>query len=132
MASDQWSEGCELRQQNLPACMSVCCLLSICLLICLSIHPSVCLSPLLQNLHYLKHGPPGFACWISYAPVFSFMYCWVLTLFCLLFVSWFVCSGGDAWVGWGGSFIRTRHLCVLVHIWAGGGVGALWPVWVLQ
>ena len=23
-------------------------------------------------------GPPGFACWVSFAPVFSFIYCWVL------------------------------------------------------
>ena len=23
-------------------------------------------------------GSPGFTCWISYAPVFSFIYCWVL------------------------------------------------------
>ena len=23
-------------------------------------------------------GPPGFTCWISFAPVFSFIYCWVL------------------------------------------------------
>ena len=22
-------------------------------------------------------GPPGFTCWISFAPVFSFIYCWV-------------------------------------------------------
>ena len=23
-------------------------------------------------------GPPGLTCWISFAPVFSFIYCWVL------------------------------------------------------
>ena len=23
-------------------------------------------------------GPPGFACWMSFAPIFSFIYCWVL------------------------------------------------------
>ena len=23
-------------------------------------------------------GPPGFSCWISFAPVFSFIYCWAL------------------------------------------------------
>ena len=27
---------------------------------------------------WLLSGPPGFTCWISFAPVFSFMYCWVL------------------------------------------------------
>ena len=25
-------------------------------------------------------GPPGFTCWISFAPVFSLIYCWVLIL----------------------------------------------------
>ena len=27
---------------------------------------------------WLLTGPPGFAWWISFAPVFSFVYCWVL------------------------------------------------------
>ena len=27
-------------------------------------------------------------------------------------------------MGWG-SFVQAKRLCVLVHIWAGGGVGAL-------
>ena len=39
--------------------------------------------------------------------------------------------GGGALVGWG-SFMRTRHLCVLVRVWAWGGVGAVGPVWALQ
>ena len=26
---------------------------------------------------WLLSGPPGFACWISFAPVFSFMYCFI-------------------------------------------------------
>ena len=25
-------------------------------------------------------GPPGFTCWISFAPVLSFIYCWVLSV----------------------------------------------------
>ena len=39
--------------------------------------------------------------------------------------------GDDALVGWG-SFMRARCLCVLVHIWVGGEVGAVGPVWALQ
>ena len=38
-------------------------------------------------------GPPGFTCWISFAPVFSFIYCWVLIFASFLVISWFVCSG---------------------------------------
>ena len=72
-------------------------------------------------------GPPGFTCWISFAPVFSLIYCWVLILAlspcCIL-----ICVlGDDALVGWG-SFVRTRYLCVLVHIWIKGEVGAVGPV----
>ena len=37
-------------------------------------------------------GPPGFTSWISFAPLFSFIYCWVLSLFYLLVISWFICS----------------------------------------
>ena len=39
-----------------------------------------------------------------------------------------LCVLGDgALVGWG-SFVRARYLCVLVHVWVGGGVGAVRPV----
>ena len=31
----------------------------------------------------------------------------------------------DAWVSWG-SFMQAGQQCVLVHIWAGGGVGSPW------
>ena len=46
---------------------------------------------------------------------------------CLFFVS-FVCPdlyvlGDGALMGWG-SIMRAKRLCVLVRIWAGGGVGA--------
>ena len=37
----------------------------------------------------------------------------------------------DALIGWG-SFMQARCLCVLVHVWVGGGVGAVWPAWVLR
>ena len=32
----------------------------------------------LLMMPWLLSGPPGFTCWISSAPIFSFMYCWVL------------------------------------------------------
>ena len=54
-----------------------------------------------------------------------------LSLLYLLVVSWFICFGGGALVGWG-SFMRTGCLCVLVHIWVGGEVGAVRPVKALQ
>ena len=38
-------------------------------------------------------GPPGFACWISFAPVFGLIYCWVLVLalsrcYVLIYMFW--------------------------------------------
>ena len=39
-----------------------------------------------------------------------------------------LCVLGDgALVGWG-SFMQAGYLCVLVHVWVGGGVGAVGPV----
>ena len=38
-----------------------------------------------------------------------------LSLLCLLVVSWFICLGDDALVGWG-SFMQAKYLCVLIHI----------------
>ena len=35
-------------------------------------------------------GPPGFTCWISFAPVFSFIYCWVLCFISLLYLDLYV------------------------------------------
>ena len=38
-------------------------------------------------------GPPGFTCWISFAPVFSVLFTVEsLSLLYLLFISWFICS----------------------------------------
>ena len=37
-------------------------------------------------------GAPGFVCWISFALVFSFIYCWVLCFVSLLYLG--VCFGG--------------------------------------
>ena len=48
----------------------------------------------------------------------SLCYCFVSFLYLDLYV-----LGDDALIGWG-SFVPTRHLCVLVRVWAGGGVVA--------
>ena len=75
----------------------------------------------------------GFTCWISFAPVFSCIYCWVLIfalspfyiliLLYLLFISWFICS--RRWcIDNLGVFMQTQHLCVLIYIWTKGVVGA--------
>ena len=37
-------------------------------------------------------GPLGFTCWISFAPVFSIIYCWVLIFALSPFYIWFICS----------------------------------------
>ena len=65
-------------------------------------------------------GPPRFTCWISFAPIFSFIYYWVL-IFALpdLYVLW-----DDALISQG-SFMQTKYLCVLIHIWIKGEVGAV-------
>ena len=53
----------------------------------------------LSSGSWLLSGPPGFTCWISFAQVFSFMYCWVpyhcfISFLCLdLYV-----LGDDAWI----------------------------------
>ena len=46
-----------------------------------------------------------------------------LSLLYLLFISWFICS--RRWcIDKVGSFMQTKHLCVLIHIWTKGEVGA--------
>ena len=47
-------------------------------------------------------GPPGFTCWISFAPVFSFIYCWVLIFAlspCYISVFWLKDLSIDEMVG---------------------------------
>ena len=46
-----------------------------------------------------------------------------MSLLYLLFISWFICS--RRWcMNNIGSFIPTKHLCLLIHIWTKGEVGA--------
>ena len=53
----------------------------------------------------------------------------------LCFVSFFISClyvlGDGARVGCG-SYMRAGHLCVLIHILAGVGVGAMGSVWAFQ
>ena len=69
-------------------------------------------------------GLPGFTCLISFALVVQF---YLLLGHCLCFVS-FLCLGlhvlGDGALVDLGSFMRAGHMCVLVCVWAGVGVGA--------
>ena len=68
-------------------------------------------------------GPRGFTCWISFALVFSFTYlCFISLLYLDLYV-----LGDDALIS-KGSFMQTKYICVLIHIWSMGEVGAVKPV----
>ena len=63
-------------------------------------------------------GPPGFTCWISFAPVFSFIYCWalmfVLTPFYILIYMFYKMITRDhsckpnIYVSWSTSELRVR------------------------
>ena len=58
---------------------------------------------------WLLSGPPGFACSVSFVPVFSFL-CFISFLDLDLYV-----LGDDALISYG-SFMQTKHLCVLSYI----------------
>ena len=76
-------------------------------------------------LLWLLSGPLGFIGWVSFAPVFSFMFCCIL-IFALspfLYLDLYV-LGDDAWIS-KGSFMQTKHLCVLIHILTKVEVGGL-------
>ena len=57
-------------------------------------------------------GPPGFTCWISFALVFSFIYCWVLIFacsgrWCINYLADF-CAKPKIYVSWSTSEFRMR------------------------
>ena len=52
----------------------------------------------------------------------------LLLLFSRFIVWWIVIF----WWCIGKSFMQTIYLCVLIHIWVGGGVGTVGPVWALR
>ena len=78
--------------------------------------------------------PGGFAYWVSFAPVFGFVYWWVLVFAlspCYILLYLGLCVPGDVvLMGWG-SFMQARYLCVYVSIRIGGGVGTRGLVWAL-
>ena len=80
---------------------------------------------------WLFVGPTGvylldfFCSGIQFYLLLSLYLCFVSFLYLDLYV-----LGDDALMGCG-SFVRTKCLCVLIHIWVGGGVGAVEPVWAL-
>ena len=73
---------------------------------------------------WLLSGHTGVSCWISLAPVFSFIYCWVLIFALTLFLYLDLYVLVDYALISKGSFMQTKHLCVLIHIWTKGDVGA--------
>ena len=66
---------------------------------------------------WLFSGPPGFTCWISFTLVLSF---YVLSRPYLCFISFLYLDlsvlGDNVWLG-KGSFMQTKILFVLIHIW---------------
>ena len=55
------------------------------------------------------------------------MYCESLSLLKLLYIFDLYVLGDDAWINLG-SFLQTKHLCVLIHISTMGEVGTVKPV----
>ena len=56
------------------------------------------------------------ACWISFVPIFSFIYCLVLIFAIISFLYLELYFLGDDALNSYGSFMQTKHLCVLIHI----------------
>ena len=77
---------------------------------------------------WLFVGPTGvylldfFCSGIQFNLLLSPYPCFISLLYLDLYV-----LGDDALIGWG-SFMQTKYLCVLIHVWVGGGVGAVGPV----
>ena len=69
----------------------------------------------------LLSGPPGFNCLISFATVFSCMFCWVLIFVLSPFVILIICT----WRRVRDKFMRIKHICVLIHIRIKGEVGTV-------
>ena len=81
---------------------------------------------------WLFVGPTGvylldfFCSSIQFNLLLSPCLCFISLLYLDLYV-----LGDDALISWG-SFMRAGCLCVLIHIWIKGEVGAVKPVWTLQ
>ena len=77
---------------------------------------------------WLFVGPTGvylldfFCSGIQFYLLLSAYLCFISLLYLDLYV-----LGDDAFISQG-SFMQTKHLCVLIHIWIKGEVGAVKPV----
>ena len=77
---------------------------------------------------WLFVGPTGvylldfFCSGIQFNLLLSPYPCFISLLYLDLYV-----LGDDALISWG-SFMQTKYLCVLIHIWIKGEVGAVKPV----
>ena len=61
---------------------------------------------------WLLSGPPGFTCWISFALVFSFIYCSLYLLLCLdLYV-----LGDDTLISYGSFYVNQTSMCLDPHL----------------
>ena len=73
---------------------------------------------------WLLSGTPGFTCWIFFSSGIQFYFllspylCFIYFLYLDLYVL------GDIALISQGSFLQTKHLCVLIRIWTKGEVGA--------
>ena len=74
---------------------------------------------------WLSSGLPGFTCWVSFAPIFSFMYCWVLIFALSLFISWCICSRRWCMDELGVFHANQTSMCLRPHL-NKGEVGAPW------
>ena len=66
-------------------------------------------------------GPPGFTCWISFAPVFSLFTAESFSFLYLLFYLNSYVLEDDVLISWG-SFVWAKYLWVLTCIWVGVGL----------
>ena len=81
---------------------------------------------------WLFVGPTGvylldfFCSGIQFYLLLSPYLCFIFLLYLDLYV-----LGDDALISWG-TFMQTKYLCILIHIWIKGQVGAVKPVYALQ
>ena len=68
---------------------------------------------------WLLSGPPEFTCLILFATVFSFIYCCFISF---LYLDLYVLRDDSLISYW--YFMKTKHLCVWIHILIKGEVGA--------
>ena len=65
-------------------------------------------------MYWLLSDPPGFTCWRYFGFQFYLLLSPYLCFISFLFLDLYV-LGGDALISQG-SFMQTKHLCVLIHV----------------